>query len=150
MHYLSKKWTRFFYERAVSCAAMSKDDRTKVGAVIFDYENKVEISSGWNDLPRGVKHTDDRNSAPLKYKMTSHAEISAIANAARMGRATKGSCLMVTMFPCSLCAAAIINAGIISVHSPKPDYNHPKYGEDFKISLQMFNEAGIEVHDIEK
>ena len=105
----------------------------------------MSVSSGWNDLPRGVLHKEGRNSAPLKYKMTSHAEISAIANAARMGRATKNKSLYVTMFPCSLCAAAIINAGISKVYSPKPDFNHQKYGEDFKISLEMFTEASVEV-----
>ena len=142
---MNRKWLEYFKAEAVNAASMSKDDRTKVGAVIFDEDDKVSVSSGWNDLPRGVLHKEGRNSAPLKYKMTSHAEISAIANAARMGRATKNKSLYVTMFPCSLCAAAIINAGISKVYSPKPDFNHQKYGEDFKISLEMFTEASVEV-----
>lgn len=142
---MNRKWLEYFKAEAVNAASMSKDDRTKVGAVIFDEDDKVSVSSGWNDLPRGVLHKEGRNSAPLKYKMTSHAEISAIANAARMGRATKDKSLYVTMFPCSLCAAAIINAGISKVYSPKPDFDHQKYGEDFKISLEMFTEASVEV-----
>ena len=142
---MNRKWLEYFKAEAVNAASMSKDDRTKVGAVIFDEDDKVSVSSGWNDLPRGVLHREGRNSAPLKYKMTSHAEISAIANAARMGRATKDKSLYVTMFPCSLCAAAIINAGISKVYSPKPDFDHQKYGEDFKISLEMFTEASVEV-----
>lgn len=142
---MNRKWLEYFKAEAVNAASMSKDDRTKVGAVIFDEDDKISISSGWNDLPRGVLHEEGRNSAPLKYKMTSHAEISAIANAARMGRATKDKSLYVTMFPCSLCAAAIINAGISKVYSPKPDFDHQKYGEDFKISLEMFTEASVEV-----
>jgi len=127
---------------------MSKDTNTCVGAVIFDEDNGVEVSSGWNCLPRGVKHTVERNSAPLKYQLTSHAEISAITNAARMGRSTLGKSIVVTMFPCSLCAAALINAGIEVVYSPKPDFNHIKYGEGMKLSVEMFKESGIEIRSI--
>lgn len=142
------KWVQHFKETAYHKATMSKDTNTRVGAVIFDEENGVEVSSGWNCLPRGVKHTEERNSAPLKYALTSHAEISAITNAARMGRATLGQSIVVTMFPCSLCAAALINAGIKTVYSPKPDFNHAKYGEGMKLSVDMFQEAGIIVKEI--
>lgn len=142
---MNPKWLDYFKAEAVNAARMSKDNRTQVGAVIFDEEQKVSVSSGWNDLPRGVEHTPERNSAPLKYKYTSHAEISAITNAARMGRATLGKSIYVTLFPCPQCAAAIINAGIKKVYAPDPDFNHPTYGDDFKISIQMFNEAGVEM-----
>lgn len=145
---MSNKWVKHFYEEALHKASMSKDTNTKVGAVIFDEPNKVEVSSGWNDLARGVKHTVERNTAPLKYKLTSHAEISAITNAARMGRATNGKSLVVTMFPCSLCCAAIINAGIMRVFAPKPDFSHIKYGEDFKLSVDMFAEVGIQIFEL--
>lgn len=142
------KWVQHFKESAEHIATRSKDTNTKVGAVIFDEEHGVEVSSGWNDLSRGVKHTIERNSAPLKYELTSHAEISAITNSARMGRATYGKSIVVTMFPCSLCAAALINAGIKVVYAPPPDLNHTKYGEGMKLSLQMFEEAGIIVTEI--
>lgn len=136
-------WIRHFSELAAFKATNSKDTNTKVGAVIFDEANGVEVSSGWNDLPRGITHTVERNTAPLKYKLTSHAEISSITNAARMGRATNGHSIVVTMYPCSLCAAALINAGIKKVYSPKPDFNHLQYGEDMKLSQMMFDEVGI-------
>lgn len=142
------KWVEHFTDIAKLKAAKSKDTNTKVGAVIFDEVNGVEVSSGWNDLPRGVLHSTERNTAPLKYKLTSHAEISAITNAARMGRATLGHSIVVTMFPCSLCCAALINSGITKVYSPKPDFDHVKYGEDMKLSVQMFDECGIIVTQI--
>lgn len=142
------KWVEHFTDIARLKASKSKDTNTKVGAVIFDEVNGVEVSSGWNDLPRGVVHTLERNTAPLKYKLTSHAEISAITNAARMGRSTLGHSIVVTMFPCSLCCAALINAGITKVYSPPPDFNHMKYGEDMKLSVQMFKECGILVTQI--
>lgn len=142
------KWVKHFAELAYFKAHNSKDTNTKVGAVIFDEDNGVEISSGWNDLPRGVKHTVERNTAPLKYKLTSHAEISSITNAARMGRATKGHSIVVTMYPCSLCTAAIINAGVTKVYSPAPDFNHLQYGEDMKLSQMMLEEAEVYWQDI--
>lgn len=142
------KWVQHFRESAEHIATRSKDTNTKVGAVIFDELHGVEVSSGWNCLPRGVTHTTERNKAPLKYKLTSHAEISAITNSARMGRATYGKSVVVTMFPCSLCCAALINAGISRVYSPPPDFNHLKYGEDMKLSVDMFKEAGIIVTEI--
>ena len=142
------KWVKHFTDIARLKADKSKDTNTKVGAVIFDEVNGVEVSSGWNDLPRGVVHSLERNTAPLKYKLTSHAEISAITNAARMGRATLGHSVVVTMFPCSLCCAALINSGITKVYSPKPDFEHVKYGEDMKLSVQMFSECGIIVTQI--
>lgn len=142
------KWVEHFTDIARLKANRSKDTNTKVGAVIFDEVNGVEVSSGWNDLARGVVHSIERNTAPLKYKLTSHAEISAITNAARMGRATLGHSVVVTMFPCSLCCAALINSGITKVYSPKPDFDHVKYGEDMKLSVQMFNECGIIITQI--
>ncbi len=142
------KWVSHFKDIADLKASRSKDTNTKVGAVIFDEINGVEISSGWNDLARSVVHTVERNTAPLKYKLTSHAEISALCNSARMGRATLGHSIVVTMFPCSLCCAALINAGISRVYSPPPDFNHLKYGEDMKLSVDMFKEAGIMVTEI--
>lgn len=142
-------WVKHFTELAKFKANSSKDTNTKVGAVIFDDQNGVEISSGWNDLARGIKHTTERNSAPLKYKLISHAEISSLTNAARMGRATNGHCIVVTMYPCSLCAAALINAGIKRVYSPAPDFNHLQYGADMKLSQMMFDEVGIQWESVE-
>ena len=142
---MNDKWIDYFYRKAVMASEMSKDKDTKIGACIFDEEDKVEVTTGWNDLPRGVEHTNERNSRPLKYKLTSHAEISAITNAARTGRSTKGKSIVVTgLFPCSLCAAAIINSGITKVYSTPPDFSHTQYGEDFKLSYEMFTEAEVE------
>lgn len=140
---LNKRWLDFFYGRAKDIAKMSYDANTKVGSVILDDEDRVEISSGYNCLPRGVKHTEERSQRPLKYNYTSHAEISAISNAARMGRRTLSASMIVTMFPCNPCACAIINAGIAILYTPRPDLDHPVYGKDAIHSINMFNEAGV-------
>jgi len=146
---LSDKWINYFKTKMLQAAENSKDENTKVGAVIFSEDDKVEISSSWNDLPRGVEHIPERNRRPLKYKFTTHAEANCICNAARMGRSTKGYSIMVSMFPCTMCAGLIINSGIKKVYCPKPDYTHVQYGRDFAISLQMFKEAEVEVLEID-
>lgn len=142
---LSPRWVEYFRGKMLASANMSKDANTKVGAVIFCEKNKVELSSGWNDLPRGVEHTPERNSRPLKYKLTVHAEANAVANAARLGVPTSGASIIVSMFPCSICAGLLVNAGILRVYSPPPDMNHISCGEDYKYSLEIFEEAGVEI-----
>jgi deoxycytidylate deaminase len=46
-------------------------------------------------------------------------------------------------YPCVDCARAIIQSGIRELVCYKPDFNDPKWGEDFKIAARMFSEAGI-------
>lgn len=143
---MKARWVNHFIEVANHKASMSKDANTQVGAVIVSEEDMVEISSGFNCLPRGVVHNKERNERPLKYLYTSHAESSAISNAARLGRSTKGATLLVSMFPCPQCCAMIINAGITKVICEAPDVNHVQYGDDFKHSQTMFTEAGVTVY----
>ncbi len=140
---VKSRWIDHFKKQATEKSAMSRDVNTKVGAVIIAEDDMVEISSGYNCLPRGVAHNKERSERPMKYLYTSHAEASAIANAARLGRATKGSTIVVTMFPCTACMALIINAGITKIVSPPVDTEHEKYGKDFEHSLNMAHEAGV-------
>ena len=147
---MRQDWIEYWYNEAINRSKRSKDANTKVGAVIVSEEDNVEISSGWNCLPRSVRHTEERNSRPLKYLLTSHSEISAITNAALMGRSTKGMAIFVTLFPCSQCAAALINSGIKKVYAPESDFTHEQYGESFKWSLQMFKEAKVRVEYVRK
>lgn len=48
----------------------------------------------------------------LEYGRIIHAEMSAIVDAARLGRATKDAFLFCTTFPCHMCAKHIVGAGI--------------------------------------
>ncbi len=51
----------------------------------------------------------------LEYGRVIHAEMSAICDAARLGRSTQDSILFSTTFPCHLCAKHIVGAGIRKV-----------------------------------
>ncbi len=51
----------------------------------------------------------------LEYGRIVHAEMSAISDAARLGRSAKGSSLYCTAFPCHMCAKHIVAAGVEKV-----------------------------------
>jgi deoxycytidylate deaminase len=51
----------------------------------------------------------------LEYTRVIHAEMSAITDAARLGRSLRGATLFCTTFPCHMCAKHIVAAGIVRV-----------------------------------
>ncbi len=95
--------------------------RKQVGAVIS--KNGRVISTGYAGAPSGAPHCLDvgcdtsRGSGCCR---TAHAEINAIAYAARYGIPTENSHIYCTLSPCENCAKAIINAGIIAVYYAEP------------------------------
>jgi len=135
-------WDNWFLGLAQYISTASKDPSTKVGAVIVDSDRRV-ISVGYNGFAKGVKDTDERlNNRELKYKMIVHGEMNAIIFAER---SLQGCTLYTYPFmPCSRCASMVIQAGIPRVVAPKSD--NPRWIEDFKLSEEMFAEAGTEVH----
>jgi len=134
-----------FTDVAHAVARMSKDPSTKVGALIVGPAHEVR-AFGWNGFPRGVADTEARlNDRPTKYLFTAHAELNAIANAARSGASTAGCSLLVTaLHPCNDCAKAIIQAGITAVYSPLPEIDG-RWANSFEVAATMFREAGVRV-----
>jgi deoxycytidylate deaminase len=51
----------------------------------------------------------------LEYGRVVHAEMSAISDAARLGRSVRGASLFTTTFPCHLCAKHIVASGLSKV-----------------------------------
>jgi deoxycytidylate deaminase len=74
----------------------------------------------------------------LEYGRIIHAEMSAICDAARLGRALRGTTLYSTTFPCHMCAKHIVAAGIAQVLFLEP---YPKsltanlHGDAVRIEL---------------
>jgi dCMP deaminase len=130
----------------------SKDSSTKVGAVIVDDEKRI-ISMGYNGFPTGAEdEVEERNQRPLKYKWAEHGERNCIYNAARIGVQTKGTTMYVNYFPCTDCARAIIQGGIKNLYFEKiisiergGNLKDPQWGEDFKVSLEMLLECGVNI-----
>ena len=122
---------------------MSKDENTKVGSLIIDTDRKVVVSSSWNDLPRGVLHTQERNSRPLKYLYTLHAEQGCLINALRLNVNVSGMTMLTTLGCCAQCSVSIVNSGISELVTPELDYNHISCGEIYQHSEIILQEGGI-------
>lgn len=136
-------WDRRFLALAGHIASWSKDPSTKVGCVIASLDRRV-VATGYNGLPGGVEDTLDRLlDRDLKYQMTVHAERNAMISARRD---LTGCRLYVTLMPCSVCAAMIIQAGIAEVLCPPCD--DARLAETFNLALteQMLAEAGVTLH----
>lgn len=140
---LDNRWKQYFIDILHTTANMSKDENTKVGALIVDTENKVVVSSGWNDLPRGLEHTKERNARPLKYIYTSHAELSCLTNALRLKADVVGKTLLVTLGACPQCCASVVNSGIFEIVTPDLDYDHISCGSLYEHSKNIITEGGV-------
>ena len=140
---LSERWQEYFIKELHLIASMSRDLDTKVGAIIIDTEEKVVISKGYNDLPRGVFHHVTRNSRPLKYKYTVHAEQNALYNALYSGVKVKGMTMLCTLFSCTTCCGGVIQSGVTEFVCPTPDWDYPSLKDDFPITKAMYEESGV-------
>ena len=140
-------WDSYFMNIAILASLRSKDQNTKVGAVIVDKNNRL-IGMGYNGLPSGI----DENQFPTtndtktnsydctKYPYVTHAELNAILNTAVFD--LTGSRLYCTLFPCCECAKAILQKKIIEVvYISDKHHNEPQY----IASRKLFDIAGITV-----
>jgi dCMP deaminase len=134
------EWDRKFMQMAHFISGWSKDRTTRVGCVIVGPANEIR-STGFNGFPRGINdEVEDRLARPAKYLWTEHAERNAIFNAARIGTPLGGCRIYVPWFPCVDCARAIVQCGLVELVAFEPDWDHPKWGEHFRVARDMFNE----------
>lgn len=141
-------WPTYFRNLANVVKTKSKDKNTQIGAVLVGQDNTV-VSLGYNSFPRGINdNVPERQERPEKYYWFAHAERNAIYNAARSGVSTLDTTMYLTCgMPCCDCAIAIINSGIRTVYL-EPNGIGAKgdqWSEHAIRSLQMFEEAGVEV-----
>ena len=102
-------------EIAVQVSKRSTCDRRMVGAVIV--RDKTILSTGYNGSIRGLPHCDE-----VGHLMdaghcvrTIHAEVNAVAQAAKNGTSIQGSELYTTSSPCWQCFKIMANSGILKV-----------------------------------
>jgi len=136
-----------YYEMAKNMAELfSKDPNTKVGSLFLAPESLLIRTCGFNGMPRGIDETKmQRWERPQKYHYCEHSERNAIFNAAREGVALENSIAVVTLFPCCDCARALIQVGISALITKRPDFEDPRWGDSFKYSMEMFQEAGLQM-----
>tara|TARA_Y100000389_G_scaffold204261_1_gene255942 strand:- start:5648 stop:6088 length:441 start_codon:yes stop_codon:yes gene_type:complete len=146
---MKKKHIKNYTSLTHAIAEFSKDPNKKVGSIFINPDTLQILSTGYNGLPRKVKEHKKRWTKPFKYDWVVHSELNGIFNATRNGVSLENSTLFVTKFPCNDCAKGLVQAGIKTIYTYKPDLNHKVWGEKSKISLQMFKETGIKVQYIE-
>ena len=98
---------------ATAVGKFSKDQATQVGAVVIGPTGEGG-PWGYNGAPRGCgadEGGDVRWERPEKYFWTAHAELNAIANAARVGFPLVGTTLVVTHFPCMTALKRLFKRG---------------------------------------
>lgn len=136
-------WNARFMALAHHVALWSKDESTKVGAVIVNDKRRI-ISLGYNGPPRGV--SDTHASRETKLHRTLHAEENAILFA---DRDPEGCTLYVTHHPCAHCAAMIIQAGIGTVFIPpiEAEFLHRWYS-GINEAKSMLHAAGVDLYTL--
>ena len=122
-------WDQYFMTITRQVAERSTCTRAKVGAVIVREKNI--LATGYNGSPAGLPHCLDVGC--LVYKSTTpsgeieencfrtiHAEINAIAQAAKNGHAIREADIYITHTPCIHCLKVLINTGIRRIYYERP------------------------------
>jgi dCMP deaminase len=145
------KATKYMQLATYQANLFSKDPSTKVGALFLAPQSLQVLTAGYNGFPRGIDETKvERWTRPQKLLYVSHAEANGIANACRHGTPLENSIAIVTMFPCATCAKLMIQAGISELVTYVPDLSCPRWGNEFKYSLEMLEEAGVVIQYVSR
>ena len=110
-------------------AERSTCTRAKVGAVIV--RDKNILATGYNGAPAGLPHCLDVGCLVYTSRTptgeteencfrTIHAEINAIAQAARNGSAIRDASVYITHSPCIHCLKVLVNTGIKHIYFERP------------------------------
>ncbi|MCL1877000.1 deaminase [Candidatus Saccharibacteria bacterium] len=96
---------------------LAKVPKAQLGGVsCFFIKNGAIISSGINHNPTGAPMEDEIDGKLVTRPEVIHAEVSAIAVAAKNGVDLCGSTLLITMSPCIKCATEIAKTGISELY----------------------------------
>ena len=122
-------WDQYFLTITRQVAERSTCLRARVGAVIV--RDKNILATGYNGSPAGLPHCLDVGC--LVYRSTTptgeveencfrciHAEINAIAQAAKNGAGIRDADIYITHTPCIHCFKVLINTGIKRIFYEKP------------------------------
>jgi len=166
---ISSKKDDTYFNIAETIASLSKDNNTKVGAVIIDVNGKV-VSTGYNGCPakfgvhRGkndsiVPHTRENQSICItndytaigittnkhevnKYPFMIHAEQNALVTASDLNRLV-GATIYCTHYPCTVCANLIAQVGIKTIKVL--DNRHGTFADTIVPTLFIYENMNIEL-----
>jgi len=123
-------------EMAYSIARRSYDPKYKVGAIVVSDDNTSVLALGYNGNFAGGPNR--RDSLEQGRSGLIHAEVNALLKMDYHNH--KRKVMYVTHSPCSMCAKAIINAGIDEVVYAE------EYCED--LSIGLLRSAGVVVRGL--
>jgi len=111
-------WDDYFLSIAEAVSRRSTCPRASVGAVVVSPDNRI-LSTGYNGSPPGELHCDDAGCLVVDghCQRTLHAEVNAIAFAARSGVKLEGGRLYIwssrgDVVPCRECEKVRKAAGV--------------------------------------
>jgi len=134
-------WDEYFLKLAMLASERATCPRMHCGCVLV--KDRYVLSTGYNGSLPGADHCEDVGCLVVDGHCvrTNHAEMNAIAQAARHGVSVDGATAYVTNMPCTTCAKALAAAGIrrVVVFS---DY-HSTLAERF------FEESGVVLDRLE-
>ena len=118
-------WHQYFMTITRQVAERSTCKRAKVGAVIVRDRNIV--ATGYNGSPAGLPHCTDVGCLIYSSRTptgeieencfrTIHAEINAIAQAAKNGASIRDADIYITHTPCIHCFKVLLNTGIRAIY----------------------------------
>ena len=124
-----RSWDEYFMNIAAMVAERATCTRAKIGAVIV--KDKNIVATGYNGAPAGHPHCTEvgclvyvsRNPDGDEEEncfRTIHAELNAVAQAAKHGTAIEGASIYITASPCYHCLKTLMNTGVARVCYAKP------------------------------
>jgi len=126
LSHVRPSWDEYFMLLAKLAATRSTCFSRPVGAVIA--RDKRVLATGYNGAPPGTWHCIDKAECywrqpehhvtgvePRELSRAIHAEMNALAHAARNGISIEGGTLYVTLSPCVNCFKVLVSAGIVRV-----------------------------------
>ncbi len=126
-------WHQYFMTITRQVAERSTCARAKVGAVIV--RDKNILATGYNGAPAGLPHCTDVGCLIYQSRTPSgeieencfrtiHAEINAIAQAAKNGASIRDADIYITHTPCIHCLKVLVNTGIRRVYYEREYKRH--------------------------
>lgn len=145
--YKRPDWQEYFLKVMDTVSLRANCDRGRSAAIIV--QDKRIIATGYVGAPAGLQTCDelghliksvyDERGGEHKHCIrTTHAEMNAIAQAAKYGTPINGATIYTRMTPCFDCAKLLINAGIKKVVC------HKRYHADHD-SVAALAAAGVEL-----
>lgn len=135
--YTRPSWDQYFLKLAMLASERATCPRMHCGCVLV--KNKNVVATGYNGSIPGDDHCEDVGCVVVENHCvrTNHAEMNALAQAAKHGHSVDGATAYITNMSCTTCAKALIASGIkrVVVFSDFHD----------TLAVEFFNKAQIKI-----